>query len=207
MQRRFRRYRDIEQGEFFVVFLDTAQGGSDKNFGQFLSQTRLDFPIVMSMHGVAAEATPYMHQALEWLYDRTKVKPVVAFERNNGGASEMHHLMQLNRGKYLIYHSIGPDGKRTDKMGYDTTGQSRSRMLGEWKVAYDANHIRIYDDETQKHHEKFIANKRGRPEAASGAHDDGVMSCAGAYQLFKTEAPPVERYEDEKSGNQRSLIY
>lgn len=188
MYSRFRLYREIERGEFFVVFGDTAQGGADKNWVPFMSKTRLDVPLVMSMRGVAAQATPYIHQALEWIYDKTGVPPVFAFERQNGGASEMHRLMMMNRsGKYILYRARDLQGKQTDKLGWDTNEASRSNMIGEWKIAYEGNQVRLYDEEAQKQHKTFITNKTGKPEAAPNTHDDAVMSHAGVFQLFQTE--------------------
>lgn len=209
MSSRFRLFRPIEKGEFFVIFEDTAQGGIDKNFAQFMSKTRADIPLVMSMLGVAAQATPHLHQAAEWIYDQTGVPPVVGIERQNGGASEMHNLMQMNRnGKYELYRYVDPTtGKRTDKLGWDTNETSRAKMIGEWKIAYEREQVKLYDEETQKHHKTFITNKRGKPEAAPNTHDDGVMSCAGAYQLLLTENPTVRSTLTERSGEQSSFIY
>jgi hypothetical protein len=198
----FRLYRKLQRGEFFVGFGDTAQGGSDKNFSQFMSKDQMDIPLVFSMHGVAAEATPYIHQALEWIYQKTGVKPVFAFERQNGGSSEMHNLMMLNnQGHYRLY--IAKTGgttegeEQTDKLGWDTNSVTRPKMLGDWKVAYETGLIRIYDQETLDHHQTFIVNPRnGKPEADSNQHDDGVMSCAGAYQLYQTENKMLEDYDE-----------
>lgn len=206
---RFRLYRQLEKGEFIVIFEDTAQGGIDKNFAQFMSKTRMDVPLVMSMNGVAAEATPFLHQAAEWVFDQTGVKPVVAIERQNGGASEMHNLMLMNRsGKYDLYRAINPEtGQRTEKLGWDTNETTRAKMIGEWKIAYERRQISIYDEETQKHHKTFITNKRGKPEAAPNTHDDGVMSIAGAYQLLLTENPQSKSTGSSTTGDQSAFIY
>ena len=208
----FRLFRSIEKGEFFVVFGDTAQGGIDSNYVQFMSQTRGDIPLALQMPGVAAEMTPHLRAALEWIYDITGVKPVVALERQNGGASAMHDLITSNQyGKYTIYYMLDEKGRRTNKPGWDTTGTSngggtRPKMLGEWLVAFNAKLIKIYDEETLNQHATFVVNKHGKPEADTGCHDDGVMSCAGAYQLFKTEIPPPPEDEDNvTTGNLSSM--
>lgn len=197
----FRLFRKIHRGEFFVCFGDTAQGGSDKNFAQFASKDRIDIPLVYSNHGVAAESTPYIHQALEWIFDQTGVHPVFAFERQNGGSSEMHNLMMLNtKGKYTLYQMKTrgtEDGEeRTVKLGWDTNPVTRPKMVGDWKVAYETQLFQIYDQETLDHHQTFIVNKNGKPEADANQHDDGVMSCAGMYQLYQTEQRP-ENDEDD----------
>jgi len=195
----FRLFREIEKGEFFVVFGDCAQGGVDSNFVQYMSKTRMDIPLVMQSPGVAAEATPYIRQSLEWIYDKTGVKPVVALERQNGGASEMHNLNITNQqGKYTIYHAKKEDDEDKDTIGWDTNQVTRPNMLGEWLTAFNTGLIKIYDKETIEQHQSFIVNKNGRPEADTNAHDDAVISCAGAYQLYQTENPPVVRTRSHK---------
>lgn len=194
----FRQFRTLERGEFIVAFGDCSQGGADSNFCQFASQTMRDIPIVFQMQGVAAEATPHLRDALNWIYDQTGVKPVICLERNNGGASEMHNLMQFNEGKYVIYYMKDEHGQMTDIPGWNTTGGvngtgTRPKMLGEWLLAYEGNMLIIYDEETQNQHQTFIVNNRGKPEASSGNHDDGVMSCAGVWQLVQTERPSIPR--------------
>jgi len=134
----FRLYREIERGEFFVVGADCAQGGEDKNFCQFLSATKRDIPLVYSANGVAAELTTAVFPALEWVCDTTGIRPIVAFERNNGGGSEMEHLSKLNRGnKYELYimKQVGTNKedslKETNRLGYDTTSATRPVLLGD----------------------------------------------------------------------------
>lgn len=187
----FRLYRQIDHGEFFVVFGDTAQGGADSNFVQFMSRTRGDIPLVLQMRGVAAQMTPYLRDALHWIYNKTEVKPVVAIERQNGGASVMYDLMVSNvDGKYVLYQAKGEHDENKDRLGWDTTTLSRPKMLGEWLTAFNSSLIRIYDEETISQHQTFVVNKNGKPEADVGCHDDAVMSAAGAWQMYQTEMPP-----------------
>ena len=208
----FRLYREIQPGEFFVVFGDGAQGGEDKNFVQFMSKTRMDIPLVLSMNGVMAEATPHIRQALEYIYKKTKVPPVVALERNNGGASGMLDLYNSNHeGHYKCYFMRDPTtGKQTDTLGWNTTGNAsltnpgtRPKMLGEWLSTFNAKLITIYDQETLEQHQTFVVNKNGKPEAAPNTHDDAVISCAGAWQLYQSENPP-KRVRGGRSRNRET---
>lgn len=192
----FRLYRQPTKGEFFVVFGDCAQGGSDSNYVQFLSKTHIDIPLVLQMPGVAANMTPQLHQALEWIYRVTGIEPVVALERQMGGSSEMERLRVLNRvNHYRLYKAKtfgNTDGEQqSERLGWDTNSATRPKMLGDWKVAYDNKLVKVYDEETISQHSKFIVNKSGKPEAAANAHDDAVMSAAGAWQLYQTEEPEM----------------
>ena len=202
----FRLYRQLEKGEFIVVWGDTAQGGADSNFLPFISKTRIDVPLVMQKRGTAASALPHIIQALEWIYQKTGVPPVICLERNNGGASAMETLVNSNtENHWVVYYMKDQQGQRTDKPGWDTVEWSRAKMIGEWEVAFNGCQLTIYDKEVIAQHKKFITNKRGRPEAAPNAHDDGVMSLAGGWQLFKTESPRVKKSTNTTTGNITAL--
>lgn len=201
----FRLYRTPEKGEFFVVGVDCAQGGIDANFGQFLSKTRIDVPLVFEKNCVAAEMVPLIHEALEWLYAMTNIPPVVAFERQMGGVSALSQLQTLNRNQhYRLYQrrKLGTvEGEViTDVLGWDTNAQTRPQMLGDLKQAIDDKLIRIYDPVTINQIGKFIINKRGRAEAAPNCHDDAVMALGIAWQLYQTENPPIKRHNRINTG-------
>jgi len=194
----FRRYRNYEKGEFYVVFADTAWGGTDYCATQFLSKTRLDVPVVYHSRVLASEMTPQIHNELERIYDETQVKPVVAFERNNGGVAEMERLATLNRnGKYRIYvekRNVGTteSTENTVKLGYTTSSATRPTMLSMLKEAIDSRLINIYDRPTVNEMFSFIISQTSnswKAQAEQGAHDDLIMSLAGAWQLYQTEGP------------------
>jgi len=188
-----RLYRELEKGEFLVYGGDTAQGGIDANYGQMISKTRGDIPLVFKMQGVAAQATPHIRDILKYIFNQTKVKPCVALERQNGGTSEMQRLYETNEGYYTVYQPYDNEGKRKDVYGWDTNETSRARMLGDWLKAFNNGLIKVYDQDTIEQHQTFIVSKRGKPEADKNTHDDAVMSVAIAYQLTLTENPPVVR--------------
>ncbi len=200
----FRIYRQPKRGEFFLLGGDTAQGGSDSNMGGALSYSQLDFPIVWDFpFTVAATVTPQLHQLLEWIYSVTLIAPVIALERQNGGASEMERLRVMNRwGHYRLYVSrkFGTeDGEEeTEKLGWDTNNLTRPKLIGDWRDAFDGEVCVIYDGPTISQHKTFISNKRGRPEAAAGKHDDGVIYSAICWQMYQTERPPVVRDDYEQ---------
>lgn len=203
----FRLYRNIQPGEFLVYGGDTAQGGQDANYGQFMSKTKGDTPLVFKKQGVAASATPLIRDALNWVYKTTKVKPCVALERQNGGASEMHRLADTNDGFYTIYYGYDENGKRKEVPGWDTNEKTRAQMLGDWLKAFNNGLIRIYDNDTIEQHQTFVTNKRGKPEADGSTHDDAVMSAAIAYQLVLTENPTKKVDPSETTGNITSMFY
>jgi hypothetical protein len=197
----FRRYRSYQPGEFYVVFADTAWGGSDYCAAQFLSKTKLDVPVVYHSKTIASEMTPLVHNELERIHDETQVQPVVAFERNNGGVAELERLASLNRlGKYRIFtekSNVGSTDTTVDsvKLGYTTNSATRPTMLSMLKDAVDNRLLRIYDRPTINEMFSFIISQTSsswKAQAEKGAHDDLIMALAGAWQLYQTEEPPQQ---------------
>ena len=196
----WRKYRQYQKGEFFVVGVDTSWGGTDYCVAQFLSKTNLDIPVVYHSRVLATEMTPLIHLELEKIFDQTGVKPVVAFERNNGGVAEIERLATLNRnGKYIIYtekSNIGTteDVGETIKLGWTTSSASRPIMLSMLKECIDNKLITIYDKPTVNEMFSFIVSQTSsswKAQAEQGAHDDLIMALAIAWQLYQTENPPV----------------
>jgi hypothetical protein len=146
--------------------------------------------------------TPQIHLELERIYDETGVKPVVAFERNNGGVAEIERLATLNRnGKYTIYvekSNVGTTETVSDtvKLGWTTSSASRPTMLSMLKEAVDQCLIRIYDKPTITEMFSFIVSQTSsswKAQAEQGAHDDLIMALAIAWQLYQTENPQVKK--------------
>lgn len=192
----FRQYRKIEKGEFFIVAADTSAGMGDYCAVQFLSKTKLDIPLVYHSKLLATEMTNALHPVLEKLSDLTGIKPIVTYERNNGGVFELERLSALNRlGKYKIHKMMTYgtiDNPDVSKLGWDTNSATRPKMLADWKEAVDKHLVAIYDKPTINEHFSFILSQTSssiKAKAESNAHDDLVMSCAIAYQLYQTEEP------------------
>lgn len=192
-----KQYRQLDPGEFIVVGVDTAAGGTDYCAAQFLSKTRLDVPIVYHQHTLASEMTPVLQQELERIYDITNVSPVVAYERNNGGVFELERLASLNRlNKYKIFAMPqygGINNSQPTKIGWDTNTASRPKMLADLKECIDKHLIKIYHKPTIEEMFSFIVTQTSttwKAQAESGGHDDLVMSLAIAWQLYQSESAP-----------------
>lgn len=193
----FRQYRKIEPNEMIVAFADTSAGMGDYSACQFLSKTKIDVPLVYHSKKIATEMTNEIYPVLEKIFDITGIKPLVAYERNNGGVFELERLATLNRlGKFDIYKMI-TYGKSTNptpvKLGWDTNTATRPKMLADLKDAIDNQALTIYDRATVEEMFSFVlveTTSSVKAQAESGAHDDLVMSLAGAWQLFQSAVEP-----------------
>jgi hypothetical protein len=193
----FRRYRSYIKGEFIVAAADTSSGGGDYSACQFLSKTHIDVPTVYHSKQTASEMTPVLALELERIHRETGVRPVVAYETNNGGVFELQRLATLNRnGHWIMYQQKSNVGttevtENNIKYGFSTNSATRPAMLQILKEAIDNQLINIYDKPTINEMFSFIVKPNGRPEAEQSSHDDLVMSLAIAWQMYQTENPPI----------------
>lgn len=197
-----KHYRNLDPGEFIVVGVDTAAGGTDYCAAQFISKTKLDVPTVYHRHTLASEMTPVLQEELERIYDVTQIAPVVAYERNNGGVFELERLAMLNRlGKYKIFNMPqygGIQNNQPTKIGWDTNTATRPKMLADLKECIDGHLLKLYDKRTVEEMFSFIVvqtTTTWKAQAEQGGHDDLVMALAIAWQLYQTEAAPVSQYK------------
>lgn len=188
----FRQYRKIERGEEIVVAADTSSGLGDYCAVQFLSKTKIDVPLIYHSKTIATEMTNAIYPVLEKISDLTRVKPVVAYERNAGGVFEMDRLASMNRlGKFILF-KMPNMGRETPpdsvKYGWDTNTATRPAMLSQLKEAIDNKLLTIYDKPTIEEMYSFVVvstTATVKAQAESGMHDDLVMSLAIAWQLYQ----------------------
>lgn len=207
----YRQYREIQNGEVFVVAGDTASGGVDRTAIQFLSKTKLDVPLVFHSPITTSDALPQLAKVLDRIYDVTKNKPTVALERNNGGSFLMDRLAGMNyANKYEIFkmpRKGNVDEQDAINLGWNTSSSTRPIMLQELKDAIDKKVLTVYDKPTINEMFSFVVvqtTNTWKAQAEQGAHDDLVMSLAIAWQMnqnIKIEAPFFE--EDIPDDTQR----
>ena len=182
----FRQYRPIEYGELLAVGADTSYGANDSCVAQFYSLKRYDFPIVYRAKVSCPQMTDELFSILEQLAEVTNYKPVIGYERQNGGAFEMERLNQLNRmQKFTIFKmpTFGVDNAgESHRLGWETNSATRPEMLANLQGLINAKAIKIYDDESIRELFSFVI-KDGKAQAESNAHDDCVMSMAIALKI------------------------
>lgn len=192
----WREYRQLEEGELVVVGVDTAAGGLDYCAAQFMSVTKRDVPLVYHAKQLASEMTPELHRRLIDIHDLTGIKPVIAYERNNGGVFELERLSRLNKyNQYTIYQTKQDTGtirgmQSSPKLGWSTDTATRPVMLADLKEAIDNKLFLFYDRPTLDEMFSFVVvqtTSSWKAQAENGMHDDLIMSLAIAWQLYQTE--------------------
>ena len=201
----WKQYRKIERGEFLLVAVDTSSGGNDYGVAQVLSKTKIDVPLVWHSNVTTAAFIPDLVRVLNQLYDLTGVKPVVAIERNNGGAFLADRLAGLNlSGKYTVFKmpNYGVENAQDSvRYGWDTNTATRPKMLQDLKEALDRRLVTIYHKQTIAECLSFVVVKTSaswKAQAEHGAHDDLVMALAIAWQLYQICEPEKVAKTDAK---------
>jgi hypothetical protein len=87
--------------------------------------------------------------------------------------------------------------KFTDKLGFDTTKQSRPMILSELEEAVRERSLGIYSLRTLSELSSFVWSAKGKAEAQPGAHDDLVMSLALAVYVAGTLPKELRRVREE----------
>lgn len=200
----FRQFRPFKHGELILVHADTAGGGGDDNFAHFISKTHKDQVMVYQDNTTCINMTNNLHTILEKIADVTGVKPIVSYERNNGGAFELDRLSALNRlDKYVLYKSpqFG-EGDETAgvKYGITMTGTSRPGYLDNGKNIVDEKVFILPDSATVEQLSSFIkvkTNSMWKAQAEAGMHDDAVMSLMGVLGMFVDPNTQTELIGDE----------
>lgn len=195
----FTLHRPLRKGEFICFFVDTSGEGSDYCAGHGLSKTALDVPLTLHYKGSIVDVTPRLKALLDWVYKETGVKPVVAYETNNGGGFELDRLDRLNKEQsYVIYtqYKLDTEGKliKTDKKGWDTNGATRQELIRQLTDLVDGHQITIYSSKTVNEMFSFVKKQKPggwKAEAETGSHDDLMISLGGVWQLYQTENPPT----------------
>jgi len=204
-----KQFRKIKKGEFFVVGCDCSMGCGDYSVAQFASKNWLDVPLEWSSKSSATEMTTQIYPVLEQLYESTGVRPLVAYERNNGGVFEMERLAALNRlDKFEIFRRTEKDLDDgtinvSNKLGWDTNSATRPAMLETLKDAIDNKLLRLYDRVTVGELLSFVnirTSTAWKAQAEKNSHDDHVMALAIAWKLIEMSESVEER--KGKTGNE-----
>ena len=139
--------------------------------------------------------TPILYEELNKIHKETGIKPVVAYETNNGGVFELQRLATLNReGHYNMYtqkkRGTTAGKEETPKYGFSTNSATRPAILQQLKDCVDGQLIDFKDKPFINELFSFIVRPSGRAEAENSTHDDIVMSTAIAWEMYQTELQP-----------------
>lgn len=174
-----RIYREPQPGHPYVIGGDTAGDGSDYNVGQGISNMSGEQVFTIRQQHDEDRFAKQLY-CLGYEYNTA----LIGVENN----FSTHPTKTLERLRYpkLYVREQAPDaftGKLTEKFGFLTHRANRMDMLGVLRVIV-REHVQLINDvDTLSEMTTFVINEKGRPEAASGHHDDCIMSLAIAHAI------------------------
>jgi hypothetical protein len=185
-----RVWRRPEKGRLYVIGADCAQGldvnegglgASDPDYsvGQVLDRDTGEQVAVLRARMMPGETGRYMAR-LGRYYNMAQL----CGERNpgGGGVSMLESVMNTDYPSSLLYHrSTSPDRDpqiRGDRVGWDTTGVSRERLLNLLDENIRQLAIVLHDPVTVSELMTFVIKASGKSGANSGCHDDTCIALA-----------------------------
>jgi hypothetical protein len=195
-----RLYREIEDGEQFVIFADPAEV-KDYCAAVALSKKRFDFPLIFNEVIDSAQFGYELNNMAKYIYNKTQMYPKIAVERNTGQAT-IAVLKMLNYSNlFRMPDFTGATNAEHGGIGWLTTGflqggelqGTRRKMLDDFALVLNQEMVTLYDEQQIKQMKAFVINK-GRAQAKGSSHDDLVMATTGAWQIHL--ATPIEFLDD-----------
>ncbi|GAA3752717.1 terminase [Terriglobus aquaticus] len=164
-------YWPPQPGRRYVVAIDPAGGGEDSDFS---TAQVVDRASGMQCAEMQARFNPRDTARAAAELAREYGGALLVVERNNHGAAVMAYLERESG--FQLYR--GPDGD----LGWLTTSASRDSMLGALQVLLSNEAALVQSGRLLTECRSFV-DKKGRMEAAAGAHDDLVMAMAIAQAV------------------------
>jgi hypothetical protein len=186
----FKLYRKPQIGEMVVIGADPADTGSDYCAAHALSKKSADQVMVFHERTDSSQFGHELFKMAKYIHKETGEYPIIAVERNTGMATisalQLYNYPKLYRMKRLGTIKEGVE----ERIGFSTNVATRPMILDGLALALKQKAIRVYDSETVRELMSFIKNATtGKPEAATGSHDDLLMSLAIALHLFGDSTP------------------
>lgn len=131
-----------------------------------------------------------------WLYRNDRTPALLAVEANNAGVLTISVLRDRLAYPNLYRRTVADHehkGKRTTKLGWLTSEQTRPLMIAALKAALRDDPEALASRRLIAQMRQFVWSKgtpsRGsRAEARTGAHDDLVIAAAGVFSLYQQRA-------------------
>jgi hypothetical protein len=169
-------YKEFDKTKFYVCAADPAEGvGKDSSAAIIIDCESLEVCAVYNGFLKPADFAAKLVDMCGLYTVQSRIPPVLAVERNNHG-----HAVLLELDDHLQYPNLymHPD----EKLGWRSDGITRPLMIDKFIEAVDNGYLKIYDKDILNECLTLINNK-GKIEAASGKHDDLIISCAIALQI------------------------
>ena len=190
-------YEKPEQYSVYTIGIDTASGSREGDYSAFvvLNITDKKKPTIAATYYERMPPTLYAEIALKLA---KKFGALAVIESNSYGLSIIEHfvdkeyVLQYRRTKY---DKIG--NKWSESMGFSTNVATRPLMISRLQEYISKKWLQPIDKRLQQELNTFVYNKKGKPIADTGKHDDMIFATAlalmGLDQINQVEAVKKNR--------------
>lgn len=171
-----------QPGRHYIIGVDSAEGGSGGDYSVAAVVDRESGLQCAELHGhfdtrefarrVVALAAQY-NQGL------------VVVERNGVGGTVLSHLERLPCPNLYVHDDR--------KAGYPNNQNTRPALLDHMAACFADSPGMIGSPRLLREMRSFVRGRNGRPEAASGAHDDCVLALALAWKVREETHGPLAK--------------
>ena len=170
-------------GQNYAIGADTAGDGSDAFVAQVVDARGFQCAVLRRTY----DEDEFSRQL--YCLGRYYNDAVIAVE-TNFSTHPVRELSRLGYSRQYVREAIDTYTRRpTEQYGFRTDAVSRPVILGELIGFVRDNAFRLSHKVTLNEMLSFVRNEKGRPEAASGAHDDCIMALAIALHAREQMAP------------------
>lgn len=184
----FSVYRKPQKNFQYVIGADTAEGlaTGDKSTMCIINTTTREIDAIYQNTIEPFDFSDHLLVIGRW-YNNA----LIAVESNKDGYWVNDNLQRSNYQNLYFRETIDDITKAVSKQfGWLTGKPTRDPMLTELKLQFMKRNMPFYP--LLEEMMTFIRNKRNRPEAASGKHDDVIMATAIAYSVLKQKFQVIE---------------
>lgn len=200
-------------GRPYLVAVDPAEGlvDGDESVIYVLDRVGLEFVAAWGGTHQSARQLAWTATLIAWLYNNA----LLAIEHNNHGLATIEEARRVVY-PFMWHHKdvSRPDSEPTDRVGWMTTGATRSYALLNLEAEIRSGALAIHDqaffDQTRtfvfpsmEGKQRALTGGGGAPRARPGAHDDRVMCAAIALAVHMNAAtarlPNVKPEMDPKA--------
>lgn len=190
----------------YLMGVDTASGSPNGDYSAFViidATNKGNINVVASYYDKVPVKTfiDEIDAAIQ------RYNPLVVCESNSYGLAVVDELVMKGRQLFRRIHYDKAEDRYTEKFGFNTSRSSRPILLSRLYEFVSKRWITINDVRIKFEMNNFIYNDRGRPEAASGQHDDLVMSLGLALQgLEQIDIKIDEERREKRPASVRQMI-
>ena len=191
----YKCYRDPQKYRAYVIGVDVASGSEHGDYSAFrtMDVTEKKKPVIVSTF-YKKIAPAQFTQAI--LAEAKKYNALVCVESNSYGLSVLEGLVANEYGQ--LYRRVKYDKatKRwTENLGFNTNVSTRSILMAKIQEYVSRKWLDVTDETLKAEMNSFVFNRKGKPVAETGKHDDMIMAvCMALVSMDQIDAvQPIKR--------------